>query len=84
MLVSSILYQPNRMINIQANIHSSEVYLWEVKNIMAELVWEEGMSVGIDSLDNDHKQLIDISAQLMSAKNSKLEQDSITDVFEQL
>lgn len=51
---------------------------------MAELVWDEGMSVGIEGLDNDHKQLIAILAQLMSAKNNKLEQDSINGVFEQL
>jgi len=51
---------------------------------MAELVWDKGMSVGIDSLDNDHKQLIAILAQLMSAKNNRLEQDSIYEVFEQL
>jgi len=51
---------------------------------MAELVWDEGMSVGIDSLDNDHKQLITILAQLMSAKNDKLEKDGIDSIFEQL
>ena len=51
---------------------------------MAELVWDEGMSVGIDSLDNDHKQLITILAQLMSAKNDKLEQGVIDSIFEQL
>lgn len=51
---------------------------------MAELVWDEGMSVGIDSLDNDHKQLIAILAQLMSAKNEKLGQKSIDVIFERL
>jgi diguanylate cyclase (GGDEF)-like protein/hemerythrin-like metal-binding protein len=51
---------------------------------MTELVWDEGMSVGIDSLDDDHKQLITILAQLMSAKNDKLEQDSIDSIFEKL
>jgi len=51
---------------------------------MAELVWDEGMSVGIDSLDNDHKQLIAILAQLMSAKNDQLEQSAIDSIFEQL
>ena len=51
---------------------------------MAELVWDEGMSVGIDSLDNDHKQLIAILAQLMSAKNEKLGQKIIDGIFERL
>lgn len=51
---------------------------------MEELVWDEGMSVGIDSLDDDHKQLIAILAQLMSAKIEKLDQQDIADVFEQL
>ncbi|PKI17001.1 bacteriohemerythrin [Colwellia sp. 12G3] len=51
---------------------------------MADLVWDEGMSVGIDSLDDDHKQLIAILAQLMSAKNDKFEQGHINNVFEQL
>lgn len=51
---------------------------------MAELVWDEGMSVGIDSLDNDHKQLIAILAQLMSAKNEKLGQEGIGVIFERL
>ncbi|PKH86733.1 bacteriohemerythrin [Colwellia sp. Bg11-28] len=51
---------------------------------MAELVWDEGMSVGIDSLDNDHKKLIAILAQLMSAKNEKLGQDDIDVIFERL
>jgi diguanylate cyclase (GGDEF)-like protein/hemerythrin-like metal-binding protein len=51
---------------------------------MAVLVWDEGMSVGIDSLDNDHKQLIAILAQLMSAKDAKLDQNGIDSIFEQL
>ncbi|AAZ25421.1 GGDEF domain protein [Colwellia psychrerythraea 34H] len=42
------------------------------------------MSVGIDSLDNDHKKLIAILAQLMSAKNEKLGQDDIDVIFERL
>lgn len=51
---------------------------------MAELVWDKGMSVGVDSLDNDHKQLIAILAQLMSAKNEKLGQEDIDGIFERL
>lgn len=51
---------------------------------MTELVWEQGMSVGIDSLDNDHKKLIAILAQLMAAKNGNYQQDSINAIFEQL
>ncbi len=51
---------------------------------MEEFVWDEGMSVGIDSLDDDHKQLIAILAQLMSAKNDKLGPDDIDGIFERL
>lgn len=51
---------------------------------MDELVWNEAMSVGNDSLDQDHKQLIAIIARLMSAKNAPLEQTNIDDIFEQL
>lgn len=58
--------------------------LKEVHTVMDELVWDEGMSVGNDSLDKDHKQLIAIIARLMSAKNDPLEQTNIEDIFEQL
>jgi len=51
---------------------------------MAELEWDQGMSVGIESLDNDHKRLIAILSQLMTAKNENLQQDSINDIFLQL
>jgi len=51
---------------------------------MAELVWDQGMSVGIESLDNDHKKLIAILSQLMTAKNECFQQDSIEDIFAQL
>jgi diguanylate cyclase (GGDEF)-like protein/hemerythrin-like metal-binding protein len=51
---------------------------------MAELVWDQGMSVGIESLDNDHKKLISILAQLMSAKNENTQQNNISDLFQQL
>ncbi len=51
---------------------------------MAELVWEQGMSVGIESLDNDHKKLIAILSQLMSAKDENHQKDSIIDIFEKL
>lgn len=51
---------------------------------MTELVWDQGMSVGIDSIDNDHKQLIAILAQLMSAKKDYHNQGSINGIFDQL
>ncbi|MCP4986169.1 MAG: bacteriohemerythrin [Colwellia sp.] len=51
---------------------------------MAELVWEQGMSVGIDSLDNDHKKLIAILSRLVSAKDENHQKDSIIDIFEKL
>ena len=51
---------------------------------MDELVWDQGMSVGIESLDNDHKQLIAVLAQLMAANNDNLQQDSINEIFGKL
>jgi len=42
------------------------------------------MSVGIESLDKDHKNLIAILAQLMSAKNENSSQSSINYIFQQL
>ena len=39
---------------------------------MAELIWNEGMSVGIDAIDEDHKQIISILAKLNSAYNQQI------------
>jgi|GEM_PF-418327 len=51
---------------------------------MAELVWDDGMSVGIDAIDDDHKKLITILAQLMSAKHKSLPKHEIEQIFSQL
>jgi len=51
---------------------------------MTELVWDEGMSVGIVAIDDDHKKLITILAQLMSAKHAALPNQDIEDIFLQL
>lgn len=51
---------------------------------MVELVWEQKMSVGIDSIDNDHKQLIAVLAQLTSAKNEGDPIERVNLIFEKL
>ena len=51
---------------------------------MDELVWNNGMSVGIDSIDNEHKKLISILAKLLSAANEKLSNSVIDQIFTEL
>ena len=51
---------------------------------MTVLVWDDGMSVGIDAIDDDHKKLIAILAQLMSAKHRALPNQDIDKIFYQL
>ncbi len=50
----------------------------------ALLIWDDGMSVGVESLDNDHKQLIKILSQLMSAKNENSEWHIVEGIFQKL
>lgn len=48
---------------------------------MAELIWNEGMSVGIDAIDDDHKQIIAILAKLTSAHGEQISNQVIEGVF---
>jgi len=51
---------------------------------MAELIWNEGMSVGIDAIDDDHKQIIAILAKLTSAHGEQISNQAIEDIFSEL
>lgn len=54
------------------------------ERVMTKLVWDDGMSVGIEAIDDDHKQLIAILAKLMSAEEDKLSEQEISDIFFEL
>lgn len=51
---------------------------------MAELIWNEGMSVGIDAIDEDHKQIIAILTKLTSTHSGKISKQIIEGVFLEL
>ena len=51
---------------------------------MTELIWNEGMSVGIDAIDEDHKQIIAILAKLTSAEHGETSAQTIDDIFTEL
>ena len=51
---------------------------------MTELIWNEGMSVGIDAIDEDHKNIIAILAKLTSTKNENISNQVIEDIFSEL
>jgi len=51
---------------------------------MAELIWNEGMSVGIDAIDEDHKQIIAILAKLTSTHTGKISKQDIKGIFSEL
>lgn len=51
---------------------------------MRELVWNEGMSVGIDAIDEDHKQIIAILAKLTSTDSEKISKQNIDEIFSEL
>lgn len=48
---------------------------------MSELVWDEGMSVGIDAIDDDHKQIIAILAKLSVTHRQSISNKMIEDIF---
>lgn len=48
------------------------------------LEWNNGMSVGIDSIDTDHKQLISIISELSEAIYERRTDTVISDIFERL
>lgn len=51
---------------------------------MTTLIWDEGMSVGIEAIDDDHKQIITILAKLTSTKHGKVSTQEIEDIFTEL
>ena len=51
---------------------------------MRELIWNDGMSVGIDAIDDDHKQIIAILAKLTSTHSDKISNKVIENVFNEL
>ncbi|MBL0711429.1 MAG: bacteriohemerythrin, partial [Colwellia sp.] len=51
---------------------------------MTALIWDEGMSVGIEVIDNDHKQIIAILAKLTSVKHGKADTQEIEAIFLEL
>lgn len=51
---------------------------------MTELIWNEGMSVGIDAIDEDHKQIIAILAKLTSAHSEQISKQVIENIFSEL
>ncbi|MBL4899083.1 MAG: bacteriohemerythrin [Colwellia sp.] len=51
---------------------------------MKKLIWNEGMSVGIDAIDEDHKKIIDILAKLTSAEHGETSEQSINAIFTEL
>jgi diguanylate cyclase (GGDEF)-like protein/hemerythrin-like metal-binding protein len=51
---------------------------------MTELIWTDGMSVGIDAIDEDHKQIIVILAKLTSAEHGETPEQTINEIFVEL
>ncbi|MDP2562967.1 bacteriohemerythrin [Psychrobium sp. 1_MG-2023] len=51
---------------------------------MIKLEWNAGMSVGVDSIDNDHKKIIRLLAELSNAVGESGQQQYIEETFEQL
>ena len=51
---------------------------------MSKLIWNEGMSVGIDAIDEDHKQIIAILAKLTSTHTGKISKQDIKGIFSEL
>jgi diguanylate cyclase (GGDEF)-like protein/hemerythrin-like metal-binding protein len=51
---------------------------------MRDLIWNEGMSVGIDAIDEDHKQIIALLAKLTSTHSEEISKQGIDDIFTEL
>jgi len=51
---------------------------------MTELIWNEGMSVGIEAIDEDHKKIIAILAKLTSSEHGKTSEQTIDAIFTEL
>lgn len=51
---------------------------------MSELVWNDGMSVGIDAIDEDHKKIISILAKLSTTNCHDISDKFIEEIFAEL
>ncbi|MGL1958914.1 MAG: bacteriohemerythrin [Colwellia sp.] len=51
---------------------------------MSALIWNEGMSVGIDAIDAEHKKIIAILAKLTSVQTCKISKEIIETIFAEL
>ena len=51
---------------------------------MDKLVWNDGLSVGIDAIDNDHKKILSLIAQIIEASYHQLTDDFLHKVFDEL
>jgi len=51
---------------------------------MDKLLWNEGMSVGIEAIDNDHKQIIHIINTIATAIDNESTEDIINEIFSDL
>lgn len=51
---------------------------------MTDLIWNEGMSVGIDAIDEDHKKIIAILSKLTSTHSKQISKLAIENIFSEL
>ncbi len=51
---------------------------------MNKLLWDEGMSVGIESLDNDHKKIIAIIDEISRATDNGSTEEILDNIFNEL
>ncbi|MFK5984880.1 MAG: bacteriohemerythrin [Pseudomonadota bacterium] len=51
---------------------------------MENLGWNDGMSVGIESIDNDHKKIFSIIAKIIDASHDMLTDELLNDIFSDL
>lgn len=51
---------------------------------MTKLVWNEGMSVGVAAIDEDHKKIISVLAKLVDSKNTQASRQVIEETFSEL
>ncbi|QBG37502.1 bacteriohemerythrin [Litorilituus sediminis] len=51
---------------------------------MTKLVWNEGMSVGVDAIDEDHKKIISVLAKLVDSKNTQASLSVVEETFSEL
>jgi len=51
---------------------------------MKKLVWNDGMSVGVESMDNDHKQLISLISELNTVIETGVTDELCSEIFDEL